>query len=868
MFRYNQNLPSDMVVQRHTVRHLRRLLKHIDMSRSYSLGTEANSIRNEIKNSIAFSSGLGSLREELIKKQFPWMISWPVLGPEGASGDCLHTMSHDDYIRECAFSPDSRIVASCHDEEFVRLWDVVTGKLQHVLKGFDGYVYSVCFSHSGPNGTPLLAACERRAIRIWDFVTLKEVKVLVSLKDDAVRSDSANAESNKEDGSDRYPHDSHMKGAVGEISNSGDNDDDDNDDDDDGDGDGDEPDTSLFVYSISITRRGDKLAAATGSELIVWDIPGFRPRVWQDDKGEYGSGIHRLKFSPDGLLLAASVGTRITIWDVKEGKLLFWLPEKGPIPSESSDSHGSSDEWSDQAQEGESGSQKDESFGHTDRIDGLDFSPDSNFLTSGSDDSTARIWDLRTRKTVAILEYHKNEVNSVSFSADGTTLASGSTDTRISIWKQKSAGNWGDGEVRESPDSILQGHQRVIWSVAFAPRGNLLASSDAAGSLKIWNAEPSLSGSEMSIIQQGGPGHSSPVSYVTFSPDGRTIASGCENGVVCLWDGVTGVRRCTMDNPHSYTITSLVFSNDGKILVSTSKDSTAVVWHIDGNSTPRTQILTGHSDWVRGAAISHNKEFAATASDDETVILWRILSSPRSEEAQAKSDKAIAGIFTGHRDYVYSVAFSPDDTRLASVGDDKHVMVWDLNVAGNQELPQHDMSNKRLTDYMRGVAFSSGGHNILSTSEDGTVAVWKPGLKDNEQCVLILDPQLEDNEDKRIWPAFNSMRISKCQAGVLLTEFGVWPFDVSEDALTKTVQDSAALLPRLEPSKCPPWAINDSRSAITWNKHECISLPEGYHVSHNAFWVHERSVAIGCDSGQVLLFRFSDKDDWPDLQKL
>ncbi|KAJ4019755.1 hypothetical protein NW766_003513 [Fusarium irregulare] len=365
--------------------------------------------------------------------------------------------------------------------------------------------------------------------------------------------------------------------------------------------------------------------------------------------------------------------------------------------------------------------------GHSDALFGLCYSPGQekgNYLASGSDDGTARIWSLETRKTVVVLKHHGGDVNSVSFSADGRLVATASSDNTIAIWNQESPGNWGSGS-RSLPVQILPGHSSMIWPVNFAPHGHRLVSSANDSQARVWviNVDlPKAKDSEQKVeLEQdilwsensSGAGRSRPVICVSASPDDKVIASGCRGGKISLWDATTGAHLRTMKDAHIRPVASLVFSEDGETLVSTSWDGSAIVWNVDDKSTTAAHHLKGHEDWVRGAAISSNKAMVATACDDRAVRGWDISASlePTSDNGGSRSRSIQPRVFQGHRDYVFSVAFSRDGRYLASGGDDGIVMFWDLSDTGDKE-----KSNKEVDDrnnrWWRRIVFTPDGNTV------------------------------------------------------------------------------------------------------------------------------------------------------------
>ncbi len=771
------------------------------------------------ENTLLFSPTETPLRQKLLPEYFSWLSVPPLIEVSGTLDSYLYVMPHSDWIRSCCFSPDDRLVASSSDDHCVRLWSVKTGKLQEVLEGFDSYVYRVVMSRMGASGHTILVASESSAVRIWDISTGKLLKILPGIiETQRVVADEDTVSSAK----------------YGTAN----------------------------VRDIDITMAGDKLVIAVESDITILEISGFKKvSVWSDGTIE---PVRCVRFSPDGKLVAASIGKDITIWEVESGQRLRRLLGHESQSDESSGDEASSDNISEVG-----------NLGHTKNIDGLSFSPDSKFLASGSDDRTARIWEVATGKMLTALTYHDRHVNTVCFSPDGDRLATGSTDYTIGIWKPLPSGQWGSGgEERKHPDQILAGHTGMIYSVSFAARNeNLLASVASDGDLRVWNTnmaeKTTKTRSKMKSDQTGGtnavavdcgPGHRRPVVCLALSLDGSMIASASPDGVICLWDGMTGARRYTTSDAHYGEVKSLVFSHEGMHLVSASTDCQACVWDFTSMKSPKYR-LEGHTNWVRDVAISPNGHLVATASDDCTVRVWDIHAAGQNVENGNSSDVPVS-VFRSHTDYVYSVAFSPDSRHLASAGDDLHVKIWNLAdgdaIQEDKEASDVDMFDNRV-GFIRGVAFSSDGKKVVSVYANGTVTVWSPDFPKEMQCCLIMRTHLHPGP-------FRYMRIDREFPDVLLTEFGACKCDISEVVPEKAAVDEGAeafdstSLLEHRPEHAP-FGIGEGGRWITWKNHDLIYLPEQYRPANRNYYsclVQGYSVVVGCNSGQVLLFKFSE----------
>jgi len=153
------------------------------------------------------------------------------------------------------------------------------------------------------------------------------------------------------------------------------------------------------------------------------------------------------------------------------------------------------------------------------------------------------------------------------------------------------------------------------------------------------------------------------VTAVVFSPDGKMLVSASRDDTVRIWDPVTGALLQMLEG-HLDWVTAVVFSPDGKMLASVSHDKTVRIW--DPATGAPLHTLKGHSYWVNAVVFSPDGKLLASASRDKTVRLW-----DRATGAPLHTLK-------GHSDSVKAVAFSPDGKLLASASGDDTVRVWDL----------------------------------------------------------------------------------------------------------------------------------------------------------------------------------------------
>lgn len=220
-------------------------------------------------------------------------------------------------------------------------------------------------------------------------------------------------------------------------------------------------------------------------------------------------------------------------------------------------------------------------------------------------------------------------------------------------------------------------------------------------------AEPKL---EL-VVQTG---HTSWVTSVALSGDGRRVLTGSSDQTAILWDAVSGTKLRTFQG-HTAGVTSVALSGDGRRALTGSHDGSAIVWGAVGGG--QLQTLRGHRTTVDSVALSGDGRLALTGSSDRTAILW-------DATAGAKLHT-----FRGHTSFVGSVALSGDG-RLALTGSwDKTAVLWDtVSGAKLQTLQGH-------TDSIASVALSGDSRRIL-TAGDGTARLWD-AVAGKELCQLI-----------------------------------------------------------------------------------------------------------------------------------
>ncbi|HZZ78525.1 MAG TPA: protein kinase, partial [Gemmataceae bacterium] len=258
----------------------------------------------------------------------------------------------------------------------------------------------------------------------------------------------------------------------------------------------------------------------------------------------------------------------------------------------------------------------------------------------------------------------------------------------------------------EGSYATLYGHIDAVRSVSYSPDGKLLASLDHVGAVKVWDAH---TGQNLATLKD--------VTAFALSPDNQTLVTGAKDGVIKSWDARKGGLLLTSPKLHEEAVTSLAFSPDGKQLASAGQDG-KILWCDPATLKNPTPLKKGHSSGVTGLVFSPDGKRLASTGLDKSVIIWD-LANGEPAQTYLRSTNGVAGI-----------AYSPDGKYFATAGMDESVKVWKAD-SGEEVAVTKGRHAKGIT----AIGFSPDGTQLASAGWDGTVLVW--GVVDGKELATL-----------------------------------------------------------------------------------------------------------------------------------
>lgn len=538
-------------------------------------------------------------------------------------------------------------------------------------------------------------------------------------------------------------------------------------------------DLNTDTQSVAFSPDGRLLVTASWSgNTILWDVTATPKKILSL---ENPGSVRRVAFSPNGNLIATTNFDQFsaTIWDPKTGKSVrSMIGHTAPLWSVAFSPDGrylvtASEDSTARIWEVSTGDEILALQGHTNQVISAVFSPDGRHVATGGSDAQLIVWDASTGEIITTYQnntqiwdvmynpnrsqlaftdgvngvtvlnaetyqllyqkrYHTEIVRALDYSPDGSQLVTTSWDTTSVVM------NAADGSVAY----ILRGHfGRTIMDVAFSPTGDSLATAGDLGIYKLWDTSL-IKGGEAGQVQASlGPinrlayspngsllaaagefasaaiynlenntalaleGHTGEVNSVIFSPDGKNVVTASWDGRAIIWDVNTGqqVREIFRG---SAGVLGLAFNQDGSLLAVTTTES-VLVYDTQSFRAVLTFPTNIEGYGYANAAFSADGKFVAAISSDWTTSIWDLATGERVH------------LLEGHTEWGTDLAFNPKQLQLQLIttSGDRTAILWDVATARQQFKLEHGAT---ISD----VDFNSDGRLAATASYDGTARVW------------------------------------------------------------------------------------------------------------------------------------------------
>lgn len=575
-----------------------------------------------------------------------------------------------------AFSPDSRLLATTAVGNFIKIWDVTTGRQLQMFAGSQGSrlagdIIFIQFSRDSRSLVAVNTSSSSLAVTAWDVGSGRETSSVditssrVSVFDQAERgialtSDGTKLASVSSEGTRTLV--TLFELATGQELHSFDL-----------------PKNQINGAAVSFTPEGRLLVSAVADkQLRLWQL---WPTRTERQLGAATEGEALIHFSGDGRMLALVQGYSVKVWNTVKGQQLTSLnlpargtptPQFAPVVSFNVDGTSIATGgfgtptvvW-----EINTGKQVLNIDGRTSKAYNVRFDEAGTRLFSGGVTS----WDLRSGRAVRLVNGLSEKMSAVptddgrlvaAFQANSNVVTISDTDNGqqrqtlapaadVGAVQRVSFSHHGDfliatyssGEERgrlsrSRTHSATSENHLKIWNVKtgrelnsialnnpladeeLSADGRMLATLDSMGQVTLWDA-----GTGRSLRSLAIPSLESPTRFtsITFSPDGVTLATG-GMGEVALWDTASARQVGTLKGQPK-TVTQLAFGRDGRLLASGDEDNRISIWDMTNRRELRT--LVGHTSTINSIDFSADSSLLASASNDGSTFLWEARTGER-----------------------------------------------------------------------------------------------------------------------------------------------------------------------------------------------------------------------------------------------
>lgn len=587
---------------------------------------------------------------------------------DAATGKELQSLSDSAApIRSLSFLPDNRTLISAGDDKNVNVQDVA---VQSVLAIHSGGATGIAYH---PNGTQVITSGRDKSVRLWDLAASKEVKSYGPMADP--------------------------------------------------------------VSTLTVSRDFALVAASAGKVVKVWQINDGKEIATINHPAE----VNALSFSPEKTRLVTGANDNLArVWEIAGGRMLqtyghagavrgvAYHPTQPLVVTASADKTVMSNPLVINRAIPASAQP----------LRAMTVTATGSHVITGGDDKNVKAWNATNGADERTFAGAEGPVYAIAVSKNVQLFAAAGADKKIRVYTfadgklvstisapsivrglafhptlpilgavcdDKSVNSWNIAMQIGQPLPAEFGrpiqsfaHGEAATGIAFADVGGALFTSSMDKTVKQWK------------IAADGPvrnfQHPNLVDSVAFDPPGKQLATGCHDGILRIHDieknAVTksiNAHIQTQPEQRNHPIYSVIWSADGKQVLSASNDASAKLWDVASGNLVREfkpyntkDFPKGHRDQIFCAIFSKDGKFLVTGSSDRMIKLWNVADGTVAREFANPNMKQLPAPESpeAHPGWVYGVRFSADEKHLISVGsaprNKGYLAVW--NVADGKML--------------------------------------------------------------------------------------------------------------------------------------------------------------------------------------